>query len=402
MEEQIIIYLIAPDACFWCRRGEQTVKQGHLHDAVADAGERDIIVVLPGEDVVLVAADLPPIRQASRRLQATRYALEEQLATPVEKLHFCLGPKQGQQPTPVAVIEDESLRTLLADFGPARSQVIAVVPDTLCLPAPDKDSVNLRLVGERALVRRENYQGFSCELSLVGTLLAACGLNETHINLTVAEHTPDQAAQQLVIDRLLERGHIISQEHERDEYAWLAQVNTQANINLLQAGHATGNAANDLWWPLRTTAALAGIWLILALATHTVNYFQLSAQARALDAQAEATFREAFPKVQTINDIRVQAEQNLRQLRGSGGISGIFPLLDATALATSDASGLTVQSLQYRDGTLSLNLRGEDIQALESLRSNFGKQQNAQLDVESADAASEGVQIRARVTGAGA
>ncbi len=402
MDDQLIIYLAPGEWVYWCPQGSTQYKHGHLVEAIEDAASCEIIVVLPGESVLFTEVALPPIRQASRRLQATRYALEEQVASPVDKLHFSLSPRQPDGATPVAVIDDQTLNDTLADFGPHRSQIIAVVVDVLCLPDPGADpdnaSCSVRMLEDRALVRRSRYHGFACELNLLDMLLSVSGLNEAQINVA----SEDNPLQQATLENLAHRGHVIAREPDASAYDWLADVTAQSGVNLLQAAYAPNSAMDNAWAPLRATAVLAGVWLVLALATQTFKYFQLSEQASQLDQQAEATFRKAFPQVQTINDMRVQAEQNIRELRGSGGTSGIFPLLGATAIATNEAQGLEVQSLQFRDGALSLSLRGKDIQALEGLRSSFGKQPNAELQVESADAASEGVQIRARVTGAGA
>jgi len=398
MDEQINIYFAPGESVYWCQRGSAQIKQGHLHDALDDVGDNDIVVVLPGESVLLTQVELPPIRQATRRLQATRYALEESLASPVERLHFSLAPRQADGVMPVAIVDNETLDEYLADFGPARKQITAVLIDSLCLPLSQNGDCSLRLIEDRALVRSGLYQGFACELALLSTLLSAAQFKNAQLNIAA----PDSPQHQTLVDALAHEGYVVARANEASEYAWLAEVTPQTGINLMQAAYAPNSAMDEAWRPLRATAVLAGVWLVLALATHTVKYFQLSDRITTLDQQAEATFRKAFPQVQTINDIRVQAEQNLVALRGSGGTSGIFPLLGATAVATGAAPGLEVQSLQYRDGALSLSLRGKDIQALEGLRSSFGKQPNAELEVESADAASEGVQIRARVTGAGA
>lgn len=398
MDEQLIIYLAPGENVQWCARGENTPRHGRLQDALDAAGDNDIYVVLPGESVLLTATQLPPIRQSSRRLQAVRYALEEQLAGPVDTQHFALGPRSGSGETPVAVVDDQLLRDHLAEFGKARAQVVAVLVDALCLPMPTESTASIRLIDGRALVRHGRLQGFACELELLGALLTAAGLGETQLNIAAEDHARHSSR----IDALSEAGYRIQKEPADDAWSWLGDSSPQLGINLLQGAYAPSSGMDNAWRPLRATAALAGLWLILALATQVVQYFQLSQRNKQLRTQVETSFRKAFPRVTTINDIRVQAEQELRDLRGSGGPSGVFPLLGATAIAASTAPGLQVQSLQYRDGGLSLSLRGKDIQALEKLRTSFAKQPNATLEVQSADAASEGVQIRARVTGAGA
>jgi type II secretory pathway component PulL len=140
----------------------------------------------------------------------------------------------------------------------------------------------------------------------------------------------------------------------------------------------------------------------IALATQIIEYNRLQSQLAALDSEAEQIFRETFPRVDTINDLRYQAEEEIRRLRGEAGSGGLFPLLQATAAGTGDSGRLTMQSLQYREGRLSLNLLGEDLKALEVLRSNFNRQPAASLAVENVDADNDAVRIRATVTEAGA
>lgn len=398
MDDLLIIYLAPGDTVQWCRHGANTVQHGSLQNALDEAGHSDVVVVLPGESVLLTAAQLPPIRQASRRLQAMRYALEEQLASPVDTQHFALAAHRGPGETAVAVVADQYFQDRLSELDAIRAQIVAVVVDVLCIPIPVENAVSVQLLDDRAVVRHGRYQGFACELDLLRAMLTAAGLGEAQLNIV----TEDHARQQAQIDALSTDGYRIQRATDTSEPVWLGQVSAQSGINLLQARYAPSSGMDDAWRPLRATAVLAGVWLVLALSTQGLNYFQLSQRNAQLDRQAKATFRKAFPKVQTINDIRVQAEQELKALRGGGGNSGIFPLLGATAIATSSAPGLQVQSLQYRDGALSLSLGGKDIQALEKLRASFAKQSDANLEVQSADAASDGVQIRARVTGAGA
>ncbi len=188
-----------------------------------------------------------------------------------------------------------------------------------------------------------------------------------------------------------------------DDDALLAMLLTQpdalrAGVNLRQGTFARGSQFQSQWRPLMLTGALAAAWLLVAIVARGIETWQLDQRADALHQQTLAAFHDAFPNVQNINDLRVQAEQGIRQLRGNGGAGGLFPLVQAVAAVTGQTDDLQVQSMQYRNGKLSLSLNGKNVQSVETLRAGFAQRDRIQLSVEGADASSSGVQIRATVS----
>ena len=146
------------------------------------------------------------------------------------------------------------------------------------------------------------------------------------------------------------------------------------------------------------TAALAATWLVVAIVARGVETWQLDQRIDALHQQTLAAFHDAFPDVQNINDLRVQAEQGIQQLRGNGGAGGLFPLVQAVAAVTGQTDDLQLQSMQYRNGKLGLSLNGKNVKSVETLRAGFAQRNNIQLSVQSADASASGVQIQATVS----
>ena len=68
------------------------------------SGARRIVVLVPGEEVALHEARVPG-HNRQRVLRVVPYALEEELASDVEDLHFALGRSLGGERYPVAVVE---------------------------------------------------------------------------------------------------------------------------------------------------------------------------------------------------------------------------------------------------------------------------------------------------------
>lgn len=395
MEERFPIYLLDGERACWLdpRRRAAT---GDVAAAVAAAGEREIVLVVPGEDVLLAEARLPPVRQAARRRRAAGYVLEERLAAPVEETHFALGERRGDGATPVAAVARERMQGWLEALRTHGAEAAAAVPDYLCLPAPGDGAWRVWLAGGRALARGGDRQGFACEYELLPDLLAA---NDEPPSPEVL--AADGDAERALLARLRERGcepDVTFAEKTGDVHSrLLAAAAGRPRLDLRQGEYAPVSRLESWWPPLRATAALFGGWLILALTVQALTYWQLRHEADTLHARSEAAFRAAFPRVERIRDLRGQAEEELRALRGDGSAGTLFTLLQATAAAAGNGGGLRVESLQYREGALYLSLSGDDIQALERLRAGFGRQTAARLTVESADAGDGGVQIRARV-----
>lgn len=357
-----------------------------------------LTVIVPGERVLITDATLPPVRQAARRHQAARYALEDQLAAPVETLHLALGTRNSDGSYPAAVVDRDCMEDWLDTLGDARGQATAgLLPDYLCLPVPADGNAELWIMGNRALLRQGASHGISCEQDLLTALLPTSS-DLGVINVRVQADTDGDA----LLQRLEQRGHQVAVQDHPQPDALLTDLlggsRGHRSLNLLQGAYAPVTAFARWWRPLRTTAALAVVWLALATTAQGIYYFQLQQRFAQLQAQTIEHFRQAFPEVQTINNIWAQSEEEVRQLRAALGSDGLFPLLSATARAIGGVPGLRMQSLQYRNGELFLTLRADSIQDLEKLRGGFARSDYASLDIRSAEASDAGVHIRARVS----
>ncbi|MGH8505690.1 MAG: GspL/Epsl periplasmic domain-containing protein, partial [Stenotrophobium sp.] len=81
-----------------------------------------------------------------------------------------------------------------------------------------------------------------------------------------------------------------------------------------------------------------------------------------------------------------------------GSHGGLLPLMETLSQALSATKGLILQAVQYREGSLYVSLTGTDLQQLETLRGWFSKNAATQMEVQSANSGSDGVQIRIKLT----
>ena len=138
--------------------------------------------------------------------------------------------------------------------------------------------------------------------------------------------------------------------------------------------------------------------MLLATGYQAVDLVQKRQTLQALEADNIAQFQQLFPAEQRIVDVRTQLEQQLRQLNNPNDAQGFLFLLDQTQQAFADSSSFAMTELQYRDGQLFIGLEGEDLQALERLREQFAQQTAVELEVLSANAGTDGVKVRLRLS----
>ncbi len=384
----------APDAdCEWqlLAPGAMTPLQsglGPLSEILEQAGSARIVALVPSELVLLTEVSLP-IRQPAKLLQAAPYALEEQLAEDVDQLHFAAGTRRADGSTPIAVVSRANMELWLEWFGPHRAQVEMLLPDVLALP-PESGQVLFLDDRGRCLVRTGAAAGFAVPLDLLtATLSEEDGERATvyrHEQAPSLSHEGLPLPEGRKVRRSLELLHHIQQ--------------SELRINLLQGAFAPRREFDQWLRAARLPAALAAGYLLFATVAMALNNQQTAQQLDRLQQQAQQQFNQAFPDITRIVDMRVQARQELDRLRGSAGGGGFLSLFSQSAPALSKVRDLKLDGVQFRDGSLYLSLSGSDLQALERLRAEFGRIDELKLDVQQAQAGTDGVQIRLKVDAA--
>ena len=140
--------------------------------------------------------------------------------------------------------------------------------------------------------------------------------------------------------------------------------------------------------------------LVAVLVGSGLQAARLGNEAEALRLANEARFRSIFPADQRIVDLRAQLDQKLSGAGGGDASRGLLPLLGIVAEGLPAAPGLELRTIQFQGGELYLSLTGEDLQSLEKLRAWFAQRADARLEVQTANAGAEGVQIRVKVSSA--
>ena len=353
------------------------------------AGQR-LVVFVPCADVRLTAITLPA-RQAAKALQAAPFALEDQLADDIDTLHFSIGKPVADR-WPVAVVARERIEQWLAIFAERGLRPDALIPDVLALPVPAEGHYSLLSDGEQVLVRTALDGGFVCQREDLSLCLQIADPDNRKTLRALVPRGEDLDLSAL--GRPVEPLHGFGSAME----ALLQNQRAGSVIDLLQGEYSQRQDWMRLWRPWRAAAALLLGAVLLGAALNGLSAWKLGQELQALETQNIARYQQVFPQETRIVDLASQLDQQAKRVNGGGGGQAMLSMVDALARAQQAVPGLSLQTLQYRDGALFAGLTGSSLDLLEKLKAWFAESRAAALEVQSANAGADGVQIRIRLT----
>ncbi len=205
------------------------------------AGDRLIIVsaegpatiLVPTERVRLLAIDLP-LPNRARRLAALPFAIEDQVAEPIESLHLALGTRTAPAEAPhrylVGVVRAETMAEWVALAEANGLGAAPMVPDVLLLPRPVEGwAVEVR--DGRALVLAADGTGFALPAALFGSAWDAAGRPRIHhlgeplggdivAHATTPDLRDDDARAEVAVAELDLRQGMFAARRERGSGGW--------------------------------------------------------------------------------------------------------------------------------------------------------------------------------------
>jgi general secretion pathway protein L len=367
----------------WCRTplDAGTVHSGTLADlARAAAGER---CVLAADGAALqIAVATVPSRQRSTILRAVPYILEDQLAEDIERLHFSLGDRDGDGLVPVIVVRRDTLSEWRGRCVEAGIHLYAVVPEPLLIPYWEGEWT-VAGDGHRLVIRTERWGGLSIDQALFPLLLTMRSKDDPDKEKTVHVLGGFEAEEVGEAD-----GRTLKVEDAAAELLPLMAVEYQRArpINLLQGAYSPKAKVGKLVRPW-----VAALGLVVALvgtqfASNLVQKHRLEAEADRLNASMEAIYRQTFPESRNVVNPKLQMERQLATLRqrvGSGA-GGFLEFLSRSGPVIRSESGLNLTGLNFRDGSLTLNLSASSLETVDLLRERLISEAALAVEIQSA------------------
>jgi len=392
MSDRLLIRLQADGQLTWLAQDAQgRALSGANAGAPAPAtiaGARHVIALVPAEQVVLLETDAVSARRA-QLAQAVPFALEDQLASPVEELHFALSERVAGARLGVAVVARTVLRDWIQTLEQLSIRADAIVPDSLAVPLPG-DAAAVLIEPDRTLLRWGQTHACVCETAALGEWLTVIAPEAVHVH-------DFRVAPRLNLPVEVARYH----ERQTDPLALLGQVLAREPvINLLQ-GEFTPNhrhmPARTLW---RRAALLAATGAVLALAYAGGDYLRLKRESDRLELAQHEALRASLPEFADVaGDPRQLMQSALTRMRGDGAAGGLLPLLGRIGPVLAATTRVSLKSMEYRNATLELGLRAPDVPTLDLVREQLANLGGLKAEVTAAATSDKGVDGRLRISG---
>jgi len=380
------------------------VVTGSLHEASALAANRKVLAVVNGSSVLHTEPVLPPLKGNTKLQQVVPFALEDQLATDVEELHFAIG-KRGDRPgTPVAVVAHQQIQQWIADLQSAGLYPTALITDTASVPV-NNDEIAILIDNGRVIARRADAPPTSLDISPLNEalqlLIPQATESAVSVYLPEAEYDQHQAS----IESLRERAPNLSVKllPEGALPLFAVQALQHNNLNLLQGVYEPKRDRSNELKPWRTATIFITILFCLNLVVTGTRWIQLKRQEAKLDQQIAETFTQGMPGVTNAAPAQARRtfESRLLALQSTGTNSQLLQTLSALSDAVSKTPNSEVQDISYQENIVNLRVLTASVDSLDQIRKLVAAH-GLSTDIQSANPRDNRIEGRLQIKSAGA
>ncbi len=380
------------------------VQSGSLSNAAAFAGGRKVIVLVPGTDVYL-AEPVLPVKSGAKLLQVVPFALEEQMATDIEDLHFAVGRRDDRPGTPVAAVSRDQMEAWLSALRAANLHAEAIYPETAALPVTP-NGVTLLVDGPRVFVKREAGPGAVLDvqplIEAVQLALAAGDDSREHVTIYLNEEVYERDRD--LFEGLREFTASLQLKLLPDGPLPLLAANVMQapSINLLQGAYAQKTKLRLSFQPWRYAALLAGVFLVSHFAVKACQLADLKRTEARLDSEIAQVFQQAMPGAPVPDPLnaRKQFELRLNAARGGGEMSGMMTAMGVLGEAMIQTPGVTVEAVSYRDNATDVRLFASSVDQLDKIQ-HVAMERGLTAEIQSANPRDSKVEGRMKFKQAG-
>jgi general secretion pathway protein L len=381
--------------------------RGALSEAAAAVAGRRLVALAPGPEVVLAAPELPA-RGAARLLQLAPFALEDQLATEVDALHFAVGRQGSDRRVPVAAVDRQGFTAWLKQLADAGLAPAAVYAESLTVP-DNPGHVVVVIESGRVVVRRPGMLPLTLDATPLDEALAVAGLPgdaaggaATHVlvYVTTAEWERHRATIEALRDAVATLNVQLLPDSALPVLA--AGAVTAPPFSLLQGEFARREGFASAWPRWRTAVLLFAAFAALHLATLGIDGWRLHRDETRLTQQLHSAAAEALPNVQNLDrlpSLRAAVDGRLHRVRASVG-EGLLGALGVVAGALGTVPDTRLQSVSYRDGVTELTLDAPDVGAIDRVQQAV-KERGFGAEVQGASQKDQRYQGRVQLKGPG-
>lgn len=340
------------------RSGELSAPQrGTLEHLRPIARQNHTVFLLPGAAVSLFSTQLPNV-PANKVGKIIPHALEEQVATDIDDLHFVVTSKDNGL-YQVAVIEKALLAEAIDTFHAADIVIDQINAEVFGVPSHDEQSSivlfdDYALIhsvdGERLVLDTENVVNFQQPLALNDSQLYASSNNPRLTHMLP---------------------HVASDGHQIDTHSPLPVIATslsESRVNFLNGVFAPVSRYAGAFIPWRKVVAFFAIAIVLYVIYQMLAIRELQKEATTLDNNVRQRFKVLMPK-EKLRDPAKQIRTTLRTLSAPNKKAATSPLwlLEQVLPALQSSKTNVVQRITYNNNTLAIKLAVRNVNEAEKI-----------------------------------
>ena len=374
-ETLLINYKPHLDHCYWTLINEQgecisQLSQGSLSDISSMAKGKHATVLLDAACLTLHKVNIPS-QNRQRQLQAVPFALEEQLASDIEDMHFALGKKTSAQDLPVISINKSLLDTTLAAFKDAGIYIDLLSTDVLALPFVD-NSWTIFIDEDNVLIKTDHDMGYYCDRNNLSVILAnLLKKRSTPESIHFYHKDDDTHAAELLSSIDISLNIKTYSSHPVEVFAHHLADARQANI--LQGEYTPKREGTVALLPWKSVAALVGLWILVQMLTASIESWQLEDKNLALTSQIEKEFKLANPAAKNFNNMQKRMQRQLQQLQNGGNDNAplFLHILSNAAAAFNNKKSIQIQGIVFRSQYVDIDLQADSLKILDELKNEL-------------------------------
>jgi general secretion pathway protein L len=366
-------------------RPEHAPQSGAWRELAEAAKHKAVILLLPASAVLLLELELP-VKNNAQLKKALPFALEDLLADDVDNYHL-VWVRQPQDKVAVAAIAHQKLTACIGFFQEAGLELEGIYPESLCLPY-QPGSCSLLIDQDQAILRSGQWQGGGIEAGFLPQFLGK--LNEDGLDSPSLHVWARQVPADLPFETI--------------EEPFATALQTFANgfkdsvgLNLLGGPYAPKPQGGGRWQQWLPALGITAIALAVQFGALLNQTWQQQAQLAVLESQTLDLFKQTFPDVKRIVNVKAQADQQLVELKKQGSHAGssFMRLLYQCGASLKDNPALQLRKLSFVNSGLQLQLGATDLAQLEQFKQAL--QTNLQVKIQSADSGANGVEAQLEI-----
>lgn len=386
-------------------------QRGTLEEASAGVRNRPVIVLVPATETLTTTVNLP-VRSRSRLNAALPYALEEQVATDVESMHFAAGERRDSGVRPVAAVARATLETWLEQLTEAGIQPLKMIPENYGL-ARIPGTMSVLVDGDVVMFNDGGDIEFVMQGVNPSETLVAAGLLKDRSDDAPPEPSGHLVAycdaadeQRLSHDWIVLRHELHSVDINLLPDGALPRLAVTAasghGVNLLQGRYGPKSDYGSWLRPWSKAAVLLLCLVVIGFVAKGVDYWRLTQEEAVLRAQFSEEFRQIRPDA--ADDVRdpVAAVNSIRRSLGGSAATPVFlASLDELAAAITQHDEAKVEAVSYRAGVIDVRVTSPDVETVGNIQKAIGESGKFVASIQSTDRVADRINSRIQIREAG-